>query len=447
MAGKIKNNFSHTRFIVLGFIIIILVGALFLMTPWASKDKSVTDFWDCLFTSASAACVTGLTVVDTYSHWSLFGQLVILCLIQIGGLGFITIGVFFSVIFRRRIGLQARGLMQESVNALHMDGIIKLTKKIIRGTLFFEGIGALILGIRFSMDLGFVKGMYYGVFHSISAFCNAGIDLMGIFEPGSSFSYYAFDPVVMIVVMLLVIIGGIGFLVWDDISINKFNVRKYSLHTKIVLITSLCLTVIGATLYYAVEYNASMADLNIYEKIAASIFYSVNTRSSGFCISDITTFSDSGKLLTMVLMFIGASPGSTAGGIKTTTFFVLLASMWVNMTNMDGISVFKRRLEEDAIRKAAIVVALNMTLAICASFIILAVNGLPFIDVLFEVFAAIGTTGMSLGVTQSLNIGCRFVIIVLMFCGRLGSLTFALSFMKYTAKKPVYAPQEKISIG
>lgn len=447
MAGRSRNNFSHTRFIVMGFIIIILIGAMLLMTPLASRNNSVTDFWDCLFTSASATCVTGFTVVDTYSHWSLFGQLVILLLIQIGGLGFITIGVIFSVIFRRRIGLHARGLMQESVNALEMDGIIRLTKKIIKGTIFFEVIGALILGIRFSLDLGITKGMYFGLFHSVSAFCNAGIDLMGVFEPGSSLTYYAYDPTVTIVILLLDIIGGIGFMVWDDISIKKFNFRKYNLHTKIVLVTSLFLIIAGAALYYVVEYNNSMSDLTVGEKIVSSLFCSVNTRTAGFYINNITDISDAGKILTMVLMFIGGSPGSTAGGIKTTTFFVLMASLWVNMTNSDGITIFKRRLEEDAVRKSAIVVALNMALAVSAAFIILAVTGLPMTEVLFEVFAAIGTTGMTMGITSGLNVGCRFVIILLMFCGRLGSLTFALSFFKKTVKKPVYAPQEKISIG
>lgn len=447
MTNKKIKRFSQTRFIVLGFIIIILIGTLLLMTPLASKDNSMTSFMDCIFTAVSTTCVTGLAAVDTYSHWSFFGQVIILCLIQIGGLGFITIGVFFSVLLRRRIGLKTRGMMQESVNTLQIGGVVKLTKKIIKGTFIIEGIAALILGIRFSFDFGFVKGMWYGIFHSISAFCNAGFDLMGIYEPYTSLVPYVYDPIVNTVIMLLITIGGIGFIVWDDVSVNKFKFKKYSLHTKVVLLTSAILTFGGAILFFVTEYNNTMKDMNLYQRIITSLFSSVTARTAGFNTIDTAALSDSSKILTMALMFIGGSPGSTAGGIKTTTLFVLLVSVWGNMTNNGNVSVFKRRFENEALHKSGIVAVLNMVLAVVAAFVILTITNLPISDVLFEVFSAIGTVGMTTGITRSLNIGSRVIIMILMFCGRVGSLSFALSFLKKKNKAPLYDPQEKISIG
>lgn len=447
MTNKKIKRFSQTRFIVLGFIIIILIGTLLLMTPLASKDNSMTSFMDCIFTAVSTTCVTGLAAVDTYSHWSFFGQVIILCLIQIGGLGFITIGVFFSVLLRRRIGLKTRGMIQESVNTLQIGGVVKLTKKIIKGTFIIEGIAALILGIRFSFDFGFVKGMWYGIFHSISAFCNAGFDLMGIYEPYTSLVPYVYDPIVNTVIMLLITIGGIGFIVWDDVSVNKFKFKKYSLHTKVVLLTSAILTFGGAILFFVTEYNNTMKDMNLYQRIITSLFSSVTARTAGFNTIDTAALSDSSKILTMALMFIGGSPGSTAGGIKTTTLFVLLVSVWGNMTNNGNVSVFKRRFENEALHKSGIVAVLNMVLAVVATFVILTITNLPISDVLFEVFSAIGTVGMTTGITRSLNIGSRVIIMILMFCGRVGSLSFALSFLKKKNKAPLYDPQEKISIG
>lgn len=447
MSVRKKSNFSQTRYIVSGFLIIIFIGTLLLMTPLASKNRISTNFFDCLFTSVSCTCVTGLAVVDTFSHWSLFGQIVILCLIQIGGLGFITIGVIFSVLLRRRIGLKARGLMQESVNLLQIGGIVKLTKRIVRRTFMIEGVAAIILAIRFSMDFGAAKGIYYGIFHSVSAFCNAGFDLMGVYEPYTSLMPYVYDPIVNTVIMLLIIIGGIGFIVWDDIAVNKLHFKKYHLHTKVVLVTSFILIFGGAALFYIVEYNNTMADMNVYERVITSLFSSVTARTAGFNTIDTAALTDASKILTMGLMFIGGSPGSTAGGIKTTTFFVLLISLWGNMTNSSNVSVFGRRFEEEAIKKSAIVASLNMILAIVASFVILAITDIPISDILFEVFSAIGTVGMTTGITRDLNEGARIVIMILMFCGRVGSLSFALSVFKKKKDVKIKNPQEKIALG
>ncbi|MGN0379404.1 MAG: TrkH family potassium uptake protein [Butyrivibrio sp.] len=442
-----KKRLSQTQFIILGFLIIIVVGTFLLMFPISSADGSFTSFADCVFTAVSATCVTGLVVVDTFTHWSVFGQIVILCLIQVGGLGFITIGVMFSMILRRRIGLKTRGLLQESVNTLKIGGIIKLTKKIIKGTLLIEGIGALILGIRFSFDYGPLRGMYYGLFHSVSAFCNAGFDLMGINEPYCSLTRYVGDPVVNITVMALIIIGGIGFIVWDDITTNKLNFKKYMLQTKVVLVTTAVLVLGGGLLFFATEFNNTMAGMNPGTRILASLFSSVTARTAGFNTVDTAALTGGSKILTVVLMFIGGSPGSTAGGIKTTTIFVLLINLFSGISTGKGGSVFKRRFEEDAVRKASFVFLLNLLLGLVACFIILAVNNLAFEDVVFEVFSAIGTVGMSTGITRDLNIVSRVIIMILMFCGRIGSLSFALSFMQNKKSAPVYYPSENISIG
>ncbi len=448
MKGKAKTrrHLTQTQFIVYGFIAIILIGALLLCTPIASRTHTATPFLDSLFTAVSSTCVTGLVVVDTYVHWSLFGQIVILFLIQIGGLGFITIGVLFSLILRRKIGLKTRGLMQESVNTIKIGGIIRLARKIIRGTLLVEGAGAILLSIRFSFDFGVPKGIYYGIFHSISAFCNAGFDLMGVNGEFNSLCDYSGDPWVNIVIMSLIVIGGIGFVVWDDISINKFKFRKYSFHTKIVLVTTLFLIVSSSTLFYIVEYDNTMEGMNVGERILASMFSAITARTAGFNTIDTGSLKGASLLLTCILMFIGGSPGSTAGGIKTTTFFVLMVNLFANMRGGKS-GIFRRRFEDGAVKKASMVFILNLVLCMMALFVILAITNLAFSDIMFEVFSAMGTAGMSTGVTRDLNEGARCIIMLLMFCGRVGSLSFALSFLQKKKVPPVCYPQEKISIG
>lgn len=446
--AKVRKKLTQTQFLVLGFFMIIAVGTVLLMLPIASKDGSITPFHDSVFTAVSATCVTGLVVVDTFTHWSLFGQLVILALIQVGGLGFITIGVLFSLILRRKIGLKARGLMQESVNTVKIGGIIRLTKKIAKGTFLFEGAAALILGIRFAFDYGPLKGLYFGIFHSISAFCNAGFDLMGGSGEYSSLSEYADDPLVNIVIMALIIIGGIGFAVWDDVSTNKFQFRKYRLTTKIVLSTTLFLIVSGSILFYIVEYKHSMNGMNQGERVLASIFSSVTARTAGFNTIDTASLTGASKFLTIILMFIGGSPGSTAGGIKTTTIFVLIVSLFSGITRDQTGGFFKRRFEDDAVRRASTVALLNLLLAFAALFILLILNvKIPFEDLAFEVFSAIGTVGMSTGITRAITLPSRFIIILLMFAGRIGSLSFALSFLHKRKVAPIYYPKEKISVG
>jgi len=447
MAHKRKKQLSQTQTIALGFFIMILIGTGLLMLPFSSRTGEFTSFADALFTAISASCVTGLVVVDTYMHWSVFGQLVIIVLIQIGGLGFMTVGIFFSILLRRKIGLRERGLMQESVNTLQIGGIIKLAHKIVKGTLIIEGIGALILAIRFSLQMGVGKGIYYGIFHSISAFCNAGFDLMVYQGEYNSLVNYAPDIVVNITIMLLVVIGGIGFIVWDDLTRHGLKFKKYMLHTKIVLVSTAFLLLSGAFLFWLLERDHILAGRGAGEQLLCSLFASVSARTACFNTVDLAGLTDAGKFLNVVLRFIGGSPGSTAGGIKTTTVVVILMYIWSNMKHTYGCNLFGRRLDHESIVKASAVFCTNLFLATAAVLIISAVQVLPIADVLLEVFSAIGTVGMSTGITRELLMPSRVVIMVLMYCGRIGSLSFALSFTQKKRIAPVQQPVEQINIG
>ena len=343
------RRLSKVQTIALGFFLIIVAGTLLLMLPIASRDGHSTGFFHALFTATSSTCVTGLVVVDTYTNWTLFGQVVILALIQIGGLGFITIGMFFSIFLKRKIGLKERNLIQESVNTLQISGIVRLVKKIVCYTIAFEGIGAILLMTRFIPRFGWLKGIWYGIFHAISAFCNAGFDLMGQFEPYSSLTMYYDDIVINIVVMALIQIGGIGFIVWDDISKHKWHIKKYMLHTKIVLMMTAVLTLGGALCFYLFERNNLLLGMDAKGQILSSLFGSVTTRTAGFNTLDTGAYTEATRMLTVILMFIGGNPGSTAGGIKTTTMLVILLYIWANLRNKRGLNIFGRRLDDRSI--------------------------------------------------------------------------------------------------
>ncbi len=443
---KIKLNMSTTRFLTMGFALIILLGSVLLTLPIASRDGN-TSYLDALFTATSATCVTGLVVCDTYQNWTLFGQLVILMLIQIGGLGFMTIGVYISVLLKRKIGLKEREGIHESVSTLEIAGVVRLVRFIIRGTFTFEVLGAVLLAARFIPAKGLIKGTYYGVFHSVSAFCNAGFDLMGDVEAYSSFVAYEGDLIVNLTVMSLIIVGGIGFIVWDDIKRNKFHFRKYLLHTKIVLVTTTVLVFGGALLFLIIENHATLEGLTVKGKILGALFSSVTARTAGFNTTDTAALTDPGKMLTMLLMFIGGSSGSTAGGVKTTTFVVTLCFACAMIKRTQGTNLFGRRLEDETLKKANAVLFINLSLAFLAAFVILSAQPLGFMEVLFEVFSAIGTVGMSTGITRELLPISKVVIIVLMYCGRLGSLSFALTFAQSKIIAPVQQPVEKIIVG
>lgn len=447
MINKITKKFSRMQIIALGFLSIIIIGTLLLMLPFASKDGHSAGLVNALFTATSATCVTGLVVFDTFAHWTVFGQVVILILIQVGGLGFVTLGMFLSLLLKRKIGLSEREMLHESVSAMSVSGMVKLTKEIIVGTICIEGIGAIILSLRFIKDFGIGRGIYYGIFHSISAFCNAGFDLIGIKSEYSSFTSYVGDPVVNITIIALIIIGGIGFLVWDDILKHKLEFKKYMLHTKLVLVSTAALIIGGTILFFIFEYSNTLEGMPVGTKILASLFSSVTPRTAGFNTIDTGMLSDSSKLLTMLLMFIGGSPGSTAGGIKTTTALVIFLTLVSSLRKETGTNVFSRRIELEAIRKATMVFFLSILMVITASLIICSVQNLALTDVLFESFSAMGTVGMTTGITRELNTISRIVIILLMYSGRIGSLTFALSFGDKRIAKQIVMPSERINIG
>ena len=442
-----KRTLTNSQIIILGFLGIILLGAVLLTLPVSTKAGQQTTFLGALFTAVSATCVTGLVVYDTFAHWTLFGQIVIITLIQVGGLGFITIGTFIMISLHKKIGLGRRALIQESLSTLQIRGSVRLVRRIILGTLLFEGVGAVLLAIRFIPEFGPGRGAYYGIFHAISAFCNAGFDLMGIREEYSSFCTYYNDPLVVLTLSALIIIGGIGFVVWEDLYINKYHVKKYQFQTKVVLLTTAILLCGGTALFALTERNHLFAGMSPGDTFLAALFCAVTPRTAGFNTVDTAQLSNGGLFAPIFLMFIGGSPGSTAGGAKTTTLFVIVLYMWSYLMRQRDCVAFRRRMEAEAVKKASIVVFINRTLAIVGSMLIFISQDLPMPDVLFEVFSAGGTVGMTTGITRQLNAFSQIVIMCLMFCGRLGTLTFAMSFTERKKTAQIRYPEEQITIG
>lgn len=438
---------TYTQIIALGFFFIIIIGAILLSLPIASKSGEITPLVNSLFTAASATCVTGLVVYDTYSHWSVFGQIVILLLIQIGGLGFMTIATLFMLFLKKKIGLKQRGLMRESVNSIYIGGIIRLMRHILIGTFIAEGTGAVLLSFRFCPEMGLLRGIYYAIFHSVSAFCNAGFDLMGHFSKFSSLTRYSNYLLVNIVIMSLIVVGGIGFLVWEDIIEHRINFRRYQLHSKIVLSATFFLILCSAIIIFTLEYNGVLANMGTRESILCSLFHAITPRTAGFNTVDVASLCDSTVLFTIILMIIGGSPGSTAGGVKTTTFIVLMLATFSTIKNKSHLNIFKRRLPDDILRKACAIFMIYVITALSAIIIITFIDVFPLKDVFFEVFSAIGTVGMSLGITAKLNAVSKIILSFLMYSGRVGSLTIALAFAESRENVPVQLPVEKITIG
>ena len=439
------NYFS--RWIAGGFAMIILIGAFLLNLPCASKNHLSIGLINALFTSTSATCVTGLVIADTFQQWTLFGQLVILFLMQIGGLGFITLGTYLLVFFRTRIGVRGRSYLKENLNALHISGVVRLTLNVINWTFLFESIGAFLLGFRFIPQFGFWKGIYFSIFHSVSAFCNAGFDLMGINSAYSSLSAYSGDWLVNLVITFLIIIGGLGFIVWADMEIHRFHFKKYMLHSKIVLVATVFLILSGTMVYYFLERNRLFSDMPIQQQLWSSFFSSVTARTAGFNTTDTALLSEPSKLFTILLMFIGGSPSSTAGGVKTVTIAILLITLYSNLKRTEGVNIFGRRLSNNAINMAAVVISINLILSVMGAILILFFQKTTMSDTLFETFSAMGTVGLSTGVTRNLCFGSKVVIILLMYCGRLGSLTFAFIFSRGKEKAPIMQPVEKVIVG
>ena len=442
METKLRKHFSSSQIIIFGFMGAILLGALLLMLPVSSAEGKITPFSDALFTSTSAVCVTGLVVQDTATYWSMFGQFIILMLIQIGGLGIVTISVAMAMMAGRKIGLMQRSTLQDAISAPKVGGIVKLTGFILKTTFLIELIGAVLLSVVFCKDFG-IKGIWMGIFHSVSAFCNAGFDLMGTVSPFSSLTSYSVQPLINVVVMFLIIVGGIGFLVWEDVKKNKHHIKKYSMQTKVVLSTTLFLILAPAIYFYFAEFG----ELSQKERIFNSLFQSVTTRTAGFNTTELTKLSDMGQMITIILMLIGGSPGSTAGGMKTTTIAVLVFSAISVFRKKDDVECFGRRIADSTLKNAAAILLMYIILFITGGLIISGVESLPIMSCLYESASAIGTVGLTLGITQGLGTVSRIILIGLMFFGRVGGLTLIFATVSNKNHNVSKKPQEKITVG
>ena len=414
-----KKHLTSFQLIILGFAGVILLGSILLMLPVSSLDKVPTPFHEALFTATSAVCVTGLVVKDSGSYWSVFGQTVILALIQIGGLGVVTVAAAVSLLSGKKISLMQRSTMQDAISAPKVGGIVRLTRFILKGTLLIEAAGAMLLLPVFVSDYG-LKGIWMAAFHSVSAFCNAGFDILGIIEP-----------------------YGIGFLTWDDIYRNKMNFKRYRMQSKIILMTTVCLIVFPAVFFFACD----LKNLPAGERLLAAMFQSVTTRTAGFNTIDISEMSEASKAVMILLMLIGGSPGSTAGGMKTTTFTVLILNAIATFRSQENAGAFGRRLEYHVIKNAATIAMLYFTLFFCGGVAISVYEGLPLLDCLYEAASAVGTVGLTLGVTPGLHVFSQVVLIILMYLGRVGGLTLIYAVFSGRNKGNAKLPLEKITVG
>ena len=437
------RRLTSFQIIILLFAAVILAGALLLMLPVASQSGRVTPFNEALFTATSAVCVTGLVVQDTATYWSYFGQAVILLLIQIGGLGVVTVASAIALLAGRRISLMQRGTMQEAMAAPKVGGIVRLTGFILRAVFLVEGIGAACLAPVFVRDFG-PKGVWMAVFHSVSAFCNAGFDLMG--APGAeyaSLTAYRADPVVNLVIMGLIVVGGIGFLTWDDIRTNGFRLHRYRMQSKIILMTTACLILFPAVFFYICD----LTKLPMGKRLLAATFQSVTTRTAGFNTINISEMSEASKAVMILLMLIGGSPGSTAGGMKTTTFSVLILNAIATFRSQENAGAFGRRLEYHVIKNAATIAMLYFALFFGGGIAISVYEGLPLLDCLYEAASAVGTVGLTLGITPELHVFSQVVLIILMYLGRVGGLTLIYAVFSGRNKGNAKLPLEKITVG
>ena len=438
-----KKHLSSFQLIILGFASVILLGAIILMLPVSSAEGVITPFNQTLFTSTSAVCVTGLAVLDTGSYWSVFGQVVILLLIQIGGLGVVTVAVSVFMLSGRKISLMQRSTMQNAISAHKVGGIVRLTKFILKGTFLIEAAGAVLLLPVFLWDYK-GKGIWLSVFHSISAFCNAGFDILGTSaNPFPSLTGYSANVLINVVIMLLIIIGGIGFLTWDDIYTNKMKFKRYRMQSKIILVTTACLILIPIIFFFTCD----LKNLSAGNRLLAAAFQSVTTRTAGFNTIDISKMSEASKAVMILLMLIGGSPGSTAGGMKTTTFTVLLLNAIATFRSQENAGAFGRRLEYHVIKNAATIAMLYFTLFFCGGLAISVYEELPLLDCLYEAASAVGTVGLTLGITPKLHMFSQIVLIILMYLGRVGGLTLIYAVLSRRNRGNAKLPLEKITVG
>ena len=439
---RLKIKITTFQIIIFAFALTILMGSALLSLPVSTNDASGASFFDALFTSTSAVCVTGLVIRDTWNYWSLFGRTVILLLIQIGGLGIVTVALLIFMLSGKKISLTQRLVMKDAISADRVGGITKLTSFILKLTLFFEISGALILYPVFSKEFGSVNGLGYAIFHSVSAFCNAGFDLMGSYGDYSSLCPYKDNMVINLVIISLIISGGLGFMTWKEISINRWKWHRYKLQSRSVLFMTLLLITVPALYLYLAEYGT----LPPQERLLASLFQSVTTRTAGFNTRDLNSLNDNGKMIMIILMLIGGAPGSTAGGMKITTIIVLVASAFSTFRDSDSTSLFRRTVKNEIIKKAAALFFMYSVLFLSAAMIISQTEKLPILTCLFETASAIGTVGLSLGITPSLSFLSKAILIFLMFFGRVGGLTIIFATITYRPALGEY-PSEDISVG
>ncbi|MCM1528555.1 MAG: Trk family potassium uptake protein [Alistipes sp.] len=440
------KRLSSFQIIIIGFLAVILVGALLLMLPFASREPGCAGFEDALFTATSATCVTGLITQDTATYWTLFGQIVIIILIQIGGLGVVSITAAFAMLSGKKIGLMQRSTMADSISAPQMGGIVRLTSFAIRITLAVELIGCLLMMPSFIGEFGAAKGIWYSIFHSISAFCNAGFDLMGAREKFSSLTLLSTNIPINAVIMLLIIIGGIGFLTWDDIRVHRHHLKKYRTQSKVILATSAVITILPAVYYYF-EFGGEKWGLSGGDRVLAAVFQAVTPRTAGFNTVDLSMLSGTGMIIMMTLMLIGGSPGSTAGGMKTTTAAVLAGSAVSVFRKKNETSFFGRRIDDSTVKNAAAILLMYLVIFLSGAAFISSFEGIPIRECLFETGSAIGTVGLSLGLTPTLGTASHIVLMIMMFLGRVGGLTVIYAAMTNKHTNVSRLPLDSITVG
>lgn len=434
---------SSSRIIIFGFLSVIMIGTLLLMLPISSKSGTVTPFLDCLFTATSSSCVTGLIVRDTATHWSIFGQAVILVMIQIGGMGIITMSILVAMLSGKKVNLMQRSTMQESISAHKVGGILGLSRFIFITALVIELLGTVAFSFVFCKDHEILKGLWMSLFHSVSAFCNAGFDLMGETQKFSSLTTYVYNPIINVTVMLLILIGGIGFLTWEDIKTNKWHIRRYRMQSKVIFCVTAILILLPTLYFFFFEFN----DLTFGKRIMVSFFQSVTPRTAGFNTVDASQLSETGNAVVTILMLIGGAPGSTAGGMKMTTIAVLFAAAFSVFKKRDSAHLFKRRISDEVVKNAATVLSMYIALFVLGALMISRIEGFPLTDCLYETASAIATVGLTTGITTSLGTFSRIIIIFLMYIGRVGGLTIVFATHSAVQKNMVKYPQETITVG
>lgn len=437
---------NEIQILALGFVILILIGAILLCLPIASRTGTYTNFIDCIFIATSSTCVTGLVTLDTGTHWNYFGQVVILFLIQIGGLGFMSVATLIALLMGRKITLKERLVIQQSLNSFTIQGLVKMSKYLLIFTFCVQSVGAALMATQFVPEFGWKKGIYYSVFHSISAFCNAGIDIIGDFR---SLTPYSQNTVIILTVSALIVIGGLGFFVWQEIYYFRDR-KKLSLHSKIVILSTIFLIISGSILMFVSEMNnpKTIGNMSMKGKILSSIFAAIVPRTAGFNSIPTADMSGEGIFVTMILMFIGGSPGSTAGGIKTTTAALLIITVISAIKGREDAEIYGRRIGKELVYRALVVTTLGIAIVVISTIILcMTERPAPLEFVLYEVISAFGTVGLSLGLTPNLSISGKILLSVIMYAGRIGPLTLALSLTRRTVPGTIKYPEDKILIG